>query len=329
MRSESLILTFPGPIVVHDPADPYAGQYDEELVLTTSDWYHDTIPVLLSQLLSPSNTNFLPPFPDALLINDSQNVTFKFTAGKTYKINIISMAALASTLIQFDSHTMRVIGVDGSYIQEHDAYQIRLAPAQRYTVLLNAQPTTRRNYAFLASLDENRDYLNDAAPVWPYNVTGYIVYDDTKPLPAPYVVNKWSIVNDFTFVALDNQALLGDPDVSVTLDFAFCLDSGGIPRYLLTPSHSLQTCDLRIYIQSMLQQHLLRLAKSALVIHSHQHRDLKQQSLNLRPSKPVHRLSRFHCPNHSQQPRRRNPSLPSARPPIPSLRAAVFEFGEF
>ncbi|PMD37211.1 Ferroxidase [Hyaloscypha variabilis F] len=219
-----------GPIVVHDPADPYAGQYDEEFVLTTSDWYHDTVPVLLQQLLSPSNTIFLPPFPDALLLNDSQNVTFQFTAGKTYKIDIISMAALASTFIQFDSHTMRVIGVDGTYIQQHDAYQIRVAPAQRYTVLLNAQPTTRRNYAFLASLDENRDYLNDANPVYPFNVTGYLVYDDTKPLPGPYIVNQWSIVNDFTFVALDDQALLGTPDVEITLNFAFCLDSGGIPR---------------------------------------------------------------------------------------------------
>jgi len=28
-----------GPLIVHDPNDPYKGQYDEELVLTTSDWY--------------------------------------------------------------------------------------------------------------------------------------------------------------------------------------------------------------------------------------------------------------------------------------------------
>jgi iron transport multicopper oxidase len=185
--------------------------------------------VLLQQLLSPSNTIFLPPFPDSLLLNDSQNVTFKFTAGKTYKIDIISMAAFASTLLQFDSHTMRVIGVDGTYIQKHDAYQIRVAPGQRYTVLLNAQPTTRRNYAFLASLDENRDFANEPAPTYPFNVTGYIVYDDTKPLPGPYVVNTWSVVNDFTFVALDNQALLGEPDVDITLDFNFCIEDG-IPR---------------------------------------------------------------------------------------------------
>lgn len=28
-----------GPLIVHDPNDPYAGKYDEEIVLTVSDWY--------------------------------------------------------------------------------------------------------------------------------------------------------------------------------------------------------------------------------------------------------------------------------------------------
>ena len=227
---EKQSLTNLGAIIVHDPSDPYAGQYDEELVLTVSDWYHDSVPVLIQSMLTTSNVHFLPPFPESILTNDNQNTSFHFDVSKTYKINIISMAAFASTMLQFDSHTMRVISVDGSYIKKHDAYQIRVAPAQRYQVLLNAQPSTRRNYAFLASLDENRDYKNDPAPVWPANVTGYLIYDDAKALPAPYVVNEWKIVNDYTFVALDNQALLGTPDVSITLDFNFCFDTRGIPQ---------------------------------------------------------------------------------------------------
>ena len=219
-----------GPIVVHDPADPYGGQYDEELVLTTSDWYHDQVPVLLHQMLASTNVEALPPFPEAILLNDANQVTFNFTPGKTYKILVISMAAFASTLLQFDSHTMRVIGVDGTYIVKHDSYQIRVAPAQRYTILLNGQPTNIRNYAFLASLDMNRDFAIDPSPIYPFNITGYIVYDNTKPLPPPYVVNKWSPVNDFTFVALDSQALLGNPDKTITLDFNFGFDALGIPR---------------------------------------------------------------------------------------------------
>ncbi len=28
-----------GPLIVHDPNDPYAGKYDEEVILTVSDWW--------------------------------------------------------------------------------------------------------------------------------------------------------------------------------------------------------------------------------------------------------------------------------------------------
>jgi iron transport multicopper oxidase len=104
---QASILTYLGPLIIHDPNDPYAGQYDEEFVLTLSDWYHTPVPTLISQFLTASNTEFLPPFPDALVVNDSSSAPqFNFEAGKTYKIRIISMAAFAATMLQFDSHTM-------------------------------------------------------------------------------------------------------------------------------------------------------------------------------------------------------------------------------
>jgi iron transport multicopper oxidase len=199
--------------------------------MTTSDWYHDQSPVLMSQMLSASNPNGLPPLPEALLVNDGQHPVYNFTAGKTYKIRIISMAALASTLLQFDSHTMRIIEIDGVYVQKRDAYQIRVAPAQRFTVLLNAQTSVRRNYAFTASLDMNRDFKNDPSPVYPYNVTGYLMYDNKKAVPAPYVVPAWtSVQDDAVLVPYDKQALLGTPAKTIVLNFNFGLDSNSIPR---------------------------------------------------------------------------------------------------
>ena len=32
-----------GPLIIHDPNDPYAGKYDEERVLSVSDWYADIL----------------------------------------------------------------------------------------------------------------------------------------------------------------------------------------------------------------------------------------------------------------------------------------------
>ncbi|KUJ14914.1 uncharacterized protein LY89DRAFT_620153, partial [Mollisia scopiformis] len=219
-----------GPLIVHDPNDPYAGQYDEEIVLTTSDWYHDEIPTLITQLLNTSNTGFNPPIPDALLLNDTTQAKFHFTPGKTYMVRIISMAAFASTLIEFGSHQMQVIAVDGSYVTKTPADQIRVAPAQRYTVLITALNTPSTNYAFLASLDINRDFTNTSAAVYPHNITGYIVYEESQAYPQSLIVDAWTPANDVTFQALSGQSLLANPTKLITLDFTFGIDSAGVPR---------------------------------------------------------------------------------------------------
>ncbi|CZT03169.1 related to Conidial Pigment Biosynthesis protein brown1 [Rhynchosporium graminicola] len=223
-----------GPLIVHDTNDPYAGQYDEEIVLTMSDWYHEKVPGLISTMLSKSNPRAQPPFPNALLLNETTSATFNFVTGKTYKIKMINMAAFASVFIQFDNHPMNIIEIDGSYTVKKEAYQLRLSPAQRYTVLLKAQSSTRRNYAFLASLDQNRDFSNEnVAAVWPLNITGNIVYDYTKALAPAMVVPKWKPFDDATLEALDGQALLGPrekADKEITLNFNFGLDASGIPR---------------------------------------------------------------------------------------------------
>lgn len=50
-----------GPLIVHDPENPYADQFDEELVLTLSDWYHDEMPGLISSFLSVTNPTGAEP----------------------------------------------------------------------------------------------------------------------------------------------------------------------------------------------------------------------------------------------------------------------------
>ena len=52
---------FRGPLIVHDPENPYADLYDEELVLTLSDWYHDQMPGLIAGFLSVTNPTGAEP----------------------------------------------------------------------------------------------------------------------------------------------------------------------------------------------------------------------------------------------------------------------------
>jgi iron transport multicopper oxidase len=221
-----------GPFIVHDPNDPYKGQYDEEVVMSVSDWYHDSSIVLMQNMLQPSNTQFRPPLPDALIVNEGQNANINFVKGKTYRVRLINYAALGSALVHFDSHTMSLIMDDATYVQKTEAYQLHIAPAQRYDFLLTARDSDSGNYPFLVSLDINRDFKNVTADLsWPHNVTGYLVMDSNAPMTAVDVVYSWNAVfDDSHLLPLDNEPIWPAPTKTFTLDFNYCLDQNGYPR---------------------------------------------------------------------------------------------------
>lgn len=192
--------------------------------------YHDQTITLVQNMLSPSNTQFIPPIPDSVIINEGGNGTYPFVEGKTYRFRIICVSAFASAMLHFNSHTMQVIMNDASYIQEAQAYQLRIAPGQRYDVLISAIDRDHGNYPFLVSLDINRDYTNtDAGLVWPYNITGYLEMDPGGALPQD-VVDAWRPVDDSHFLPLDDQGQLGPVGQTMTENFNFCFDKNGIPR---------------------------------------------------------------------------------------------------
>lgn len=191
--------------------------------------YHSQSIPLVQAMLQPSNTAFLPPVPDSILLNEggSNKVTFK--KGKTYRLRIINFSAFASCMVHFNSHPMKVIMQDGSYITEVTAYQLRLSAAQRYDVLITASNTDSGNYPFLFSLDINPDYHNPFLG-WRYNKTGYLVTNYSKPTTSVDVVNVWNPADDSLFTNPTGASALGPLSTTITLDFAFCIDKNSIPR---------------------------------------------------------------------------------------------------
>ena len=51
-----------------------------------------------------------------------------------------------------------------------------------------------------------------------YNVTGWLVYDETKSRPDPALVEEFQPFDDMTLVPYDNQTLLENPDQVVELN---------------------------------------------------------------------------------------------------------------
>ena len=143
-----------GMMLIHDPQNPFIGQFDEEVSLTLSDWYHDSIPNLLKSFISVTNPTGAEPVPDAALMNDTQNATFSVQPGKTYLFHIVNMGAFAGQYFWFEGHQMQVVEVDGVWTEPAAADMLYITVAQRYSVLVTTSNDTSSNFPIVGSMDE-------------------------------------------------------------------------------------------------------------------------------------------------------------------------------
>lgn len=153
-----------GPVIVNDPDFPYNDQYDEELVLTLSDWYHDEMATLIPIFMAKSNPSGAEPVPKAALMNETQNLAIPIKPGKTYLFRVINMAAFAGQYLWIEGHTMRIVEVDGIYTQSANADMLYISAAQRVSFLLTARNDTDGNFPMVGSMDTVRLFLALAKP---------------------------------------------------------------------------------------------------------------------------------------------------------------------
>jgi iron transport multicopper oxidase len=143
-----------------DPDSPFKDQYDEEIVLTFSEWYHQLPSSLLKHFISYANPTGAEPVPEVALMNDTQNLKINVQPGKTYMFRMVNMAAFAAQYVWFEGHTMRIVEVDGVYTEPAEADMIYLTAAQRYSVLITTKNDTGANFAIQGSMDEVRPFVN-------------------------------------------------------------------------------------------------------------------------------------------------------------------------
>ena len=217
------------PLIVHDPTAPFAGKYDEEFTLTMTDWYHEQMPNLLHTFESasdPSTTNnaITAPIPDTGLLNDQVDTKFKMLPGKTYLVHMICPSNFAGVMIWFGGHNFTVVEVDGIYTQETQigAKNIRLAPGQRWSFLIESKPDTSANYAIFATLDVNMIFPPLGIPYFGYasNFSGWLVYDETKPLPPVPVFPVFDFFDDLSLIPYDSEPIL-QPDHTIVMETGF------------------------------------------------------------------------------------------------------------
>ncbi|KAJ2893586.1 iron transport multicopper oxidase fet3 [Zalerion maritima] len=207
-----------GPLIIHDPDNPYQDDYDEEIVLSVSDWYHDHMSALIPWFMSRVNPSGAEPIPKAALINETQNFKLKVEPNTTYFVRMVNIGAFAGQYIWFEGHTIQIVEVDGVYTQKAEAEMIYLSAAQRCSFLLTTKNETDANYAFVASMDTT---LFDAYPEdLQYNVTGWLTYDEDAGFPEPELVDEFVDFDDMNLIPEDEEELLPEPDREITLNVA-------------------------------------------------------------------------------------------------------------
>jgi iron transport multicopper oxidase len=140
------------PFIIRPKELPFT--YDEELIVTLSDWYHDLMEVLTPKFLNLANPTGAEPIPDSNLMNDTQNLKINVQPGKTYLVRFINVGAFVGQYVWFEGHTMSIVEVDGVYTEPADANMIYLGVAQRYGVLITTKTTTDTNFAIVSAFDE-------------------------------------------------------------------------------------------------------------------------------------------------------------------------------
>ncbi|KAI0407678.1 Cupredoxin [Xylaria palmicola] len=224
---------FRGPLIIHNPEDPYLEDYDADVILTVSDWYHAQTPTLISQMIQPNNTDFRPPRPNSALVNEGSDGLIPIEPGKTYRMRVINFSALTAAFVVFNALQMQVIMMDGTYIQKTAANQLRIVAAQRYDVLLTIGENGRQNYPFLVALDTNADYTDkDSKPAIGYhtNFTGQLVNDPKGNIKEKPVVEEFFPYDDSQLVPYDELEAYGPVTKQWVLNFDYCHDANGYPR---------------------------------------------------------------------------------------------------
>ncbi|KAK0649983.1 Cupredoxin [Cercophora newfieldiana] len=219
-----------GSFIVKDKNDPHKADYDQEYLLTLSDWYNEEVPFLLDAVIfNKSNTQMQPPLPAGGLLNDGTGAIYKVEPGKKYKFRIVNIAAFVGFFLKFEDHAFDIVEIDGVTTKKTEATQIYLAPGMRYSVIIEAKETKTKNFAISALIDMQPNWRSPLPNVPAIYLTGTLSYDAALgPAAASPIADLNDIIDDTTIKPYTSHSL-GTTTKTFTLGFNMGFQEG-VPR---------------------------------------------------------------------------------------------------
>ena len=208
-----------GVFIIEEPSkEDYPYDYDEEVILTLNEHYHEESDDLMPKFLSRFNPTGAELIPQNILFNETRNVTWKVEPNKTYLLRIINTGRFLSQYIWMEDHDMTIVEVDGVYVEKNTTNLIYITVAQRYTVLVTTKNSTDKNYAFMHRLDP--DMLDTQPKDLELNGTNTIMYNEELGEAESYDLTQDELddfFDDFYLVPLNKEKLYDDADYTVTV----------------------------------------------------------------------------------------------------------------
>lgn len=205
-----------GVFIIEEKDGKYPFEFDEEVVLTVGEWYHDTADVLIPKFLNRYNPTGAEPIPQNTLFNNTRNNTWHVEPNKTYFVRIINVGGFVSQYLYMEDHEFEIVEVDGIYVEKNSTSMIYITVAQRYGVLIHTKNETDKNYAFMNKIDD--DMLDVIPKDLILNSTNYIIYDEEADKPDEYMVDELDFFDDFYLTPLNKEKLYDEADHVVTVD---------------------------------------------------------------------------------------------------------------
>ncbi|KAJ3073698.1 hypothetical protein HDU98_000905 [Podochytrium sp. JEL0797] len=227
---------FRSALVINPPPSVEMAPFDIEATFSISDWYNQEHALVLSKFLSPYNPSGAEPVPDQGMLNESDNPSFRMTAGKIYKFRFISFAPLVAYDFYIEGHDMFVVEVDGVDVVPSLQSSFSLAPAQRLAIIVKAREAgngTDINYNLHAVMESGMfDGIQDSLIL---DVTMPLIYNTASsaqmfPATNETIPDFKQIMDELTLTPVAPLDTLPAPHASNSfqLDVSFEVYSDGV-----------------------------------------------------------------------------------------------------
>ncbi|KAJ1946675.1 ferroxidase fet3 [Linderina macrospora] len=212
------------PLVVQTPVGPYSGR--KELLVAFEEWFAAPVAMRANATFAKLNPK-ATDFPDGIIngADARQAAKLQLIPGQEYRVRLVNMASAMWFDFAIDGHDMSVIEVDGILTEPAPVRSVRLAPAQRASVLIRAKPTAAWNYRYRAKMYT----LPECANTRYYS--GSVEYAATAPVFGGPSVSAPEF-NDINLVPLIREPLIV-PERSVRLEVGAGKFSNGLTMHYI------------------------------------------------------------------------------------------------